>query len=128
MHLDNEKFHHPYDTILSGGLRFGVEIIAWVAGPWYISRVSSWLVIPAIIVLVGLPAVFSTINDKRHVVVPTRGSMRVFIELLLYFVAAVAPWYVWSTIFSFFTTAVVAVALLVGTPRLMWLLKGAPNA
>lgn len=128
MHSDNESFIHPYDTIFSGGIRFVVEIIAWVAGPWYISLVSSWLVFPVLIVLVALPAVFSTKNDKRHVVISTLGSVRIVIELLLYFIAAVAPWYIWSALFSFCTTLVVVVALIVGGPRFMWLLKGAKNS
>ena len=71
-------------------MRFLSELIAWIAGPWAVSLVSSWLVLPAIVVLVGLPSVFSTPNDKRNVVVSTPGLMRVGIELLLYSVAIVA--------------------------------------
>ncbi len=127
MNSGEEKFSHPHDTITSGALRFSVEIIAWVAGSWYVSSVSYWLVVPTLVILVGFPAIFSTINDKRHVVIPTRGSMRVLIELILTIVALVAPWFVWPSIYSSFTSVVVIISLLVGAPRFWWLLKGAPS-
>ena len=68
---------HPYDTPLSGGLRFAVELIAWVAGPWAAAHVALWLAVPAAAVLVGLPSVFSTRGDKRQVIVATPGPVRV---------------------------------------------------
>jgi len=40
------------------------------------------------VLLVGLPSIFSTPNDKNAVVVPTPGGIRVVIEFLLYSVAA----------------------------------------
>jgi len=125
---EKELFSHPYDTIYNSSLRFAVEIIAWVAGPWLASMFSTWLIAPSLIVLVGLPAIFSTRNDKRNVIIATKGIVRVAIELSLYFVAAIAPWYIWSTQFSAGTTCVVIIALLVGAPRLKWLCNGAPKA
>jgi len=93
----SDDFHHPRDTLLSSALRFLSELIAWVAGPWAVAQWSPWLVIPVLVVLVGLPSVFSTPNDKRNVVVGTPGPVRVGLELLLYAVALVAPWFVWPT-------------------------------
>ena len=78
---------HPYDTPVSAGLRFSVEILAWVAGPWAATELTFWLWPPAAILLIGLPAVFSTRGDKRQVLVPTPGPVRVLIELLLHAVA-----------------------------------------
>jgi hypothetical protein len=66
------------------------EVIAWVAGPWAASLCSNWLIVPTIVLLVGLPSIFSTTNDKNMVVVPTPGGIRVGIEFLLYAVAAIA--------------------------------------
>ena len=120
------KFSHPYDTAISSGLRFLSELIAWVAGPWAAAIYSNWLVIPALILLVGLPSVFSTTNDKKTVVVPTPGPIRVVIEFFLFSVAAVAPWYVCSPTISVVAVGIVVATILAGTPRIGWLLRGAP--
>jgi hypothetical protein len=122
----NQLHRHPHDTPVSAGLRFLTELIAWIAGPWAVTLVSSWLLLPAIILLVGLPAVFSTTNDKHKVIVPTPGPVRVGIEMFLYAVAIIAPWFVWSTIASVIATGVVIAALVTGIPRMKWLLDGAP--
>jgi hypothetical protein len=76
--------------------------------------------------LVGLPALFSTRNDKRQVVIPTPGIIRVGIELILYSVAAITPWFVWSAVASAVATGIVVASLLTGIPRILWLVKGAP--
>ena len=102
-----------------------MEIIAWIAGPWAAGAITLWAVIPSLVVLIGLPAVFSTKGDKRQVLVPTPGPLRVVIELLLYAVAVVAPWVVWPTLLAVFTSLVVFLAFAFGVPRLVWLLRGA---
>ena len=124
----HEPFDHPYDTPLSSGLRFAVEVIAWVAGPWMAGQASIWLAIPVLVVLVGLPSLFSTSGDKRQVLVPTPGPLRVALELLLHAVAIVAPWFVWPPALAVVTTLVVAAALVTGVPRTRWLLRGAPES
>ena len=118
--------NHPYDTVLSSGLRFLTELIAWVAGPWAASPVSNWLVVPTVVLLVGLPAVFSTPNDKNTVVVPTPGAIRVVIEFLLYSVAAVAPWFIWSPVVAAAAVIIVFATIITGAARTRWLLRGAP--
>ena len=117
---------HPYDTPVSGGLRFAVEIIAWIAGPWAAAGAGVWLAVPAALVLIGLPAIFSTKRDKRRVLVSTPGPVRVLIELLLHAVAIAGPWIVWPPWLAVVAMAVVAAALVTGIPRLGWLLRGAP--
>ena len=124
----SEDFIHPYDTIFSSGLRFSSELIAWIAGPLAIAKFYGWFWVPFLLILVILPAIFSTEGDKRNVVVSTTGYLRVAIELLLYFVAAVSPWFVWSMIVSVACNLVVGASLVLGFPRLIWLLKGAENA
>lgn len=123
---DADEFRHPYDTLMSGGLRFLSELIAWVAGPWAVGQWSNWLILPALVLLMGLPGVFSTPNDKRQVVVSTPGPIRVMIELLLYLVAAVAPWYVWPKLGAWLAVGIVIASIAAGIPRLLWLLRGAP--
>ncbi len=115
-------FDNPYDNPLSASTRFAVEIIAWVA-----ASISIWLVIPAIAILIGLPAIFSTVGDKRKIVVVTPGPVRVAIELLLYVVAIAAPWTVWPLWLAVLTTAIVLIAIASGLRRTRWLLKGAPT-
>ncbi len=118
--------NHPYDTVLSSGLRFLTELIAWVAGPWAASLYSNWLVVPAIVLLVGLPSIFSTPNDKNTVVVPTPGAIRVVIEFLLYSVAAVAPWFIWSRGVAAAAVIIVFATIITGVARTRWLFRGAP--
>ena len=126
VHNTNE-FRHPYDTLVSGGLRFLSEIIAWVAGPWAVAQWSNWLILPALLLLVGLPGIFSTPNDKRQIVVPTPGPIRVVLEMFLYLIAAVAPWYVWPEAVAWLAVGIVIAAIGVGMPRFLWLARGAPG-
>ncbi len=123
----SDDFHHPRDTLLSSALRFLSELIAWVAGPWAVAQWSPWLVIPVLVVLVGLPSVFSTPNDKRNVVVGTPGPVRVGLELLLYAVALVAPWFVWPTAVAGLAAVLVVASLAADLPRFAWLMRGAPD-
>jgi hypothetical protein len=117
---------HAHDNAAAASLRFAVEVIAWVAGPWAAAGVSIWLAIPVAVVLVGLPAVFSTKGDKAKVVVATPGPVRVLIELVLHAVALGAPWLVWPAYAAVATSAAVALALALGSRRLVWLMGGAP--
>ena len=91
-----------------------------------VSIVSKWLIVPVLIVLVGLPGVFSTPGDKRQIVVPTPGPARIGIEALQYLVAAVAPWYVWSDVASRISVGIVIASVGFGIPRFIWLARGAP--
>ncbi len=125
--MDDSGFHHPHDTVLSAGLRFLSEFIAWVSGPWAASLISDWLVLPVLIFLIGLPSIFSTVNDKRNVIVATQGGIRILIELLLYCVAIIAPWFVWSVTLSIISMLIVVLSLLMGGSRFMWLYRGAPS-
>ena len=120
-------FDHPLDTPLSGGLRFLAELIAWTAGAWAAATVSIWLAIPALVILVGLPAIFSTPGDKKQVIVATPGPLRVLLEFALHVVAIVCVWAVWPTWLAVASSIVVVAAIVVGLPRTRWLLSGAPS-
>lgn len=119
-------FEHTFDNSVNSGLRFLAEIIAWVAGPWVAAQVSVWLAIPAAVILVGLPSVFSTIGDKKQVLVPTPGPLRAALEFALYGVAAVAPWLVWPLWAGVIADIVVIGAIVLGVRRTKWLIAGAP--
>jgi hypothetical protein len=120
------KFDNPVDTVLSASTRFAVEVIAWVAGPWAAAEVSVWLIAPAAMVLIGLPGVFSTVGDKRHVLLATPGPARVAIEWLLSAVAIGAPWLIWPEWLAAIAGGVTLLALAAGVTRMRWLLRGAP--
>lgn len=122
-----EEFEHPFDTLLSGGLRFAVELIAWVGSAWVAAQYSWWLVIPTLLVVVGVPAVFSTPGDKRQVVIATPGPVRLVIELGLHAVAVASAWLIWPTWMAIGVTVIVVAALATGAPRTRWLLRGAPE-
>lgn len=119
----------PYDTYASAGLRFLVELIAWIAGPWAAAELagSGWVAVPAAIVLLALPSVFSTPGDKEQIVVPTPGPIRLAIEVVLSVVAAVGAWIVWPPWLGVAATAVAVAALVTGGRRAVWLARGAPE-
>jgi len=99
-HIDEKstgKFDNPYDTVESAGLRFLMEVIAWVAVPWWAWELSGAVsAMPTLIILMAIPGVFSTVGDKRKVVVPTPGAARVAIELGLFVAAAIGAWLAWD--------------------------------
>ena len=118
---------NPLDTWVSGGLRFLVELIAWVAGPWAAGKLLGvWAGGIALVVLMVLPAVFSTPGDKQQVIVPTPGPIRFTLELDLGLVAVISAWYAWPTGAAVAATVVVVLAQLTGWRRSRWLLQGAP--
>lgn len=120
---EQSEFKHPFDTPLSGGLRFAAELVAWVAGPWAVADVSVLLAVPAAVILMGLPAIFSTRGDKRQVIIATPGPLRVFLEFALHGVGVAGAWLVWPPWLALVVTVVVIAALITGSPRLKWLLQ-----
>jgi len=53
--MKERGIQHSFDMPVSSGLRFASELVAWVAGPWAIAQISGWLVVPALVILIGLP-------------------------------------------------------------------------
>lgn len=119
----------PFDTPTSASLRFTVEVLAWTAGAWAATEWwdTGWAALPAAIVLIALPAVFSTPGDKKQVIVPTPGPLRLVIEVVLAVVAVAGSWAAWPAWLAVIVTVVVAAALVTGVPRARWLLRGAPD-
>jgi len=119
----------PYDTVVSSALRFVVEVIAWIAGPWAMAASTgmAWTAIPTAIVLIGLSSVFSTPGDKRNVIVATPGPLRLAIELLTAAVAVVGAWIVWPQWAAVIVTGLALADLVAGIPRTRWLARRAPT-
>lgn len=117
----------PHDTPQSSGARFLVEVVAWVTGPWAAAELTGewWIAIPVAIVLIGVPAVFSTPGDKKNVLIPTPGKLRVAIELTLLAVAVSASAVV-ITAWAWYAIVALALAFLITNfPRMRWLAAGA---
>ncbi len=117
----------PHDTATSASTRFGIELAAWVVGPWAVFDLTGfWLAaLLSLILLVGLPAVFNTPGDKNITGVAVPGTVRVLIEALLTVTALVGAWIVWP-LWGFILVAVAAAALVAfGLRRYRWLLAGA---
>lgn len=119
----------PYDTPVSAGSRFAVELVAWIAGPWAASNVagSAWVVLPALLVLVGLPAMFNTPGDKHTDGIATPGPIRIGIEMFLLAVAIVSAWVVWPDWGAIAVTILGVVMVVSGVARYRWLGAGAPE-
>lgn len=122
------KFDNPLDTVLSGASRFAIEVVAWVAGPWAAADLTgTWLMtIPALAILVALPGVFSTLGDKKHVVVAVPGPVRLLIEVILSAVAIASAALVWTFVGGIIVAAVVVVMFITGAKRAKWLLSNKP--
>lgn len=118
----------PYDTPASSASRFGIELVAWVAGPWAAAEAagSAWVAIPVLIVLLGLPAVFNTPGDKHTTGVATPGPLRIVIEMFLLAVALGSAWYIWPPWAAILVTVLGVALLATGIPRYRWLAAGAP--
>lgn len=117
----------PYDTAASSATRFGIELVAWVAGPWAaVEVVGSWLAgAAALIILVGLPAVFNTPGDKKTTGIRTPGPARIAIEMFLMFVAVGSAWIVWPVWAAILVTVLCVALLATGEARYRWLAAGA---
>lgn len=115
----------PYDTVASSVLRFSIEVVAWVAGPWAAAELADagWAVLPVLVVLVGLPALFNTRGDKKTTGIATPGALRLTIEMLLLVVAVAGALVVWPWPAAA-AVALVGVAMIVKSiPRYRWLLR-----
>lgn len=118
----------PYDTVASSSLRFVVELVAWVVGPWAVasSTGTAWTAVPTAAVLIGLSSIFSTPGDKNNVIVPTPGPLRLAIELFTIAVAVIGAWIAWPQWAAVIVTGLALADVVAGIPRTRWLARGAP--
>ncbi|MFE1292525.1 hypothetical protein [Streptomyces sp. NPDC058751] len=106
-------------------LRFATEIVAWVATPWALSDRSWPLAVASVVLLIGLPTVFSTPGDKANVVVPVPGWVTVLLVLLQLAAAVVSSWIAWPVWAAVPVTVLAAVTCVTERRRWQWLLSGA---
>ncbi|WP_084958034.1 hypothetical protein [Thermoactinospora rubra] len=98
-------------------LRFLTEICAWVATLWALWPHSVALALLSVVVLIGLPAVFATPGDKRHVIVAVPGGVTVGLTILQIAAAVVAAWIAWIPLAAAAVTLVAAVTVSYELPR-----------
>jgi hypothetical protein len=102
----------PGHDNVRGGFRFLAELIAMTATPWALWDYSIPLAIASVVILIGLPAIFSTPGDRPggdgHIAVP--GVVTILIVLIHLTAATVAAWMIWPW---WLATAVTALCIVV---------------
>lgn len=87
----------PGHDNVRGGVRFTAELVAMTAVPWALWPHSAILAISAVVLLIGLPAAFSTPGDRPggDGPVAVSGTVTILIVLLHLSAAVVAAWVIW---------------------------------
>ncbi|GII28962.1 hypothetical protein [Planotetraspora mira] len=118
------------DPRLGATLRFATELVAWVATPWALWSHSVVLALVSVLVLIGLPTLFSTPGDKASVIVPVPGWVVILLVLLQFAAAAVASWFAWPPVVAVLVWILVVAAAVTQGPRWRWLAlnPGAPRS
>lgn len=115
------NLERPDDRIASV-LRFAAELVAWVATPWALSKYSWLLAVLAVVVLIGLPTVFSTPGDKAKVITAVSGTVTILLVVLQLAAAAIAAWSAWPIYAAVLVSLLVAATLVTERRRWQWLL------
>ncbi len=104
------------DNAFAAALRFGVEVIAWVA----IQRVWGW---GAMIVAILVLAIFNARNDKQVRGIPVPGVVRIVLEVGLIVVGAIAATLWLGGWVGTGMGVVLVLQIIVGWRRYAWLLR-----
>ncbi|MDO0938750.1 hypothetical protein QQY66_46180 [Streptomyces sp. DG2A-72] len=104
--------------------RFATELVAWVATPWALSGYSWPLAVLSVVVLIGLPTVFTTPGDKAHGIVPVPGVVTILLVLLQLVAAVVFAWLAWPVWAAVAVSVLAAATLVTERPRWRWLVSG----
>lgn len=115
----------PGHDHVRGGLRFVAEMTAWVCTPWALWSYSIPLAIGAVLLLIGLPALFGTPGDRPGgdppVAVP--GIVTVSLVVLQLVAAAASAWALWGTWIAASVTVLCLVVPFTELPRWRALLR-----
>jgi hypothetical protein len=113
---DEKRPGHDWAT---GGLRFLTELIAWVGAPWALWQHSVPLAIGAVVLLIGLPALFSTPGDRPGggALISVPGSITILLVLMQLAVAATAAWLIWPRGISAAVTLLCLIVTFTEQPR-----------
>ncbi|WP_327304903.1 hypothetical protein OG730_16075 [Streptomyces sp. NBC_01298] len=110
---------------LASVLRFATELCAWVAAPWALAGWSVTAAVASVVLLIGLPTVFSTPGDKAQVIVAVPGGVTIALVLLQLVVAVAASWSAWPAWAAAPVTALALACLITERPRWRGLLAAA---
>ncbi|WP_412544193.1 hypothetical protein R8Z50_17370 [Longispora sp. K20-0274] len=110
----------PADRVPSV-LRFGTELVAWVATPWALVGYSIPLAVLSVLVLIGLPTVFATPGDKKQVLVAVPGYVTVGLVVLQLVAAVVSSWFAWPAPVAVAVSMLATATVVTELPRWRWL-------
>lgn len=109
----------PGHDLARGGLRFLAELVAWVGTPWALWSLSVPLAIAAVVLLITLPAIFTTPGDRPGgdgpIAVP--GIITIMLLLAQLGAATTAAWMIWPPWIATAVTALCLVVLFTEQPR-----------
>ncbi|MCX5404967.1 hypothetical protein OHA37_13865 [Streptomyces sp. NBC_00335] len=109
-------------------LRFATELCAWVAAPWALAGWSVTAAVASVVLLIGLPTVFSTPGDKAQVIVAVPGGVTIALVLLQLVVAVAASWSAWPAWAAVPVTALAGACLVAERARWRGLLPATARA
>lgn len=120
----------PGHDTLDGGLRFLAELIAWVATPWALWPHSIPLAVGAVVLLIALPAVFSTPGDRPGGDGPVAapGIVTILLVLLQLVAASLAAWAIWPAGIAVAVTVLCVGVVATEQPRWRALTRRGPIA
>lgn len=124
------KTQRPGHDYVRGGMRFAGEVTAWVCTPWALWSHSIPLAIGAVLLLIGLPAVFSTPGDRPGGDAPVAapGIVTILLVVLQLVAAAASAWALWGTWIAATVTALCMVVPFTELPRWRVLLSPTPRS
>lgn len=96
------------------GLRFALEVVAWVA----IYFAWGW---PFLILAIALLAALSVPGDKHKVIIPIPGKARILLEIAAFVAGGIASYRVWSFPSTSIYALVVAVMFVSSHRRMTFL-------
>jgi hypothetical protein len=111
------------DDRLASALRFATELIAWVATPWALWQHSWPLAALSVLILIGLPTIFSTPGDKKQVIIPVPGPVTILLVLLQLAAAVVSAWFAWPIWAAGLVSLLAATTLITERRRWRWLMS-----
>lgn len=120
------KGGRPSDNPIIAAFRFIILILAIVTWPLAMTLHLSLFMGVISALSIGFTAVFFTNpEDVKRVFVPTPGPIRALIELLLCLAVLAGSVLALPPAAGILVAVVLSTSLLIGLPRLIWLLKGA---
>ena len=125
MHQNPASDSPPRHPDIASALRFGTELIAWVATPWALASHSPLLAVASVVLLIGLPTVFATPGDKARVMVPVPGYVTIALVVLQLAAAVVSSWAAWPAAAAAVVSVLAATTVVTELPRWRRLTTGA---